>query len=276
MRTFSALKRSLGGSERGQAGSALEAGELEYWSQLAAREYRRRFGLELDPVQTDPARTPRPAEVSLIQSASKAVPDVFLASGLRAALTYLDEIESAGADPTRFGKILEFGVGFARILRHFAPFEAELFGCDVTPETVRWCQEKVAGLGRFEVSATDPPLPYGEAEFDFVYANSVFTHIQSDRTPAWIRELRRVTRAGGVVITTHYDLNEHLRRFSVEEVDRAFRDPGFLEWGDRSVRESHVCHRPERLKALWAQHFEVLELRSHHREQAHLVCRVTP
>lgn len=276
MRALSTLVRSFGGSHPAQAGSAAEAGEVEYWSQLAAGEYRRRFGLELDSLQTDPTLTPRAGEVSLIQSSSKAEPRVFLATGLRAALTYLDEIEAAGVDPAGFGKILEFGVGFARILRHFAPFEAELFGCDLTPEPLHWCRENVGGLGHFALSAADPPLPYADAEFDFVYANSVFTHIQSDQTPVWIRELRRITRPGGIVITTHYDLNEHLRLFSVEEVDRAFRGPGFLEWGERSVRENHICHSPERLEALWAQHFEVLELRSHHREQAHLICRVTP
>jgi SAM-dependent methyltransferase len=248
--------------------------ELEYWSRLARDEYRHRFGLELDALQSDRARTPGVGDVARIQSDSKAVPELFLATGLRAALTYLDELISAGVDPARLDSILEFGVGYARILRHLAPLRAELHGCDVTPETIRWCQENVGGLGSFVVSAEDPPLPYADAHFDFVYANSVFTHIQSERTPAWIRELRRVTRAGGIVITSHYDLNEHLRRFSPEAVDHAFRRVGFLEWGDDSVRQRNICYAPERLESLWAEHFELVRYRSHFREQAHLVCRV--
>jgi SAM-dependent methyltransferase len=247
---------------------------LGYWAELARGEYRRRFGLELDPLQTDRTRTPGLDEVARIQSESKADPAVFLGTGLRAALTYLDELAAAGVDPAGLTRILEFGVGYARILRHFAPFAAELHGCDVTPQTIRWCEQNVGGLASFAVSRADPPLPYADAHFDFVYANSVFTHIQHARTPAWIRELRRVTRRGGVVISSHYDLNEHLRHFSTEEVDHAFRSAGFLEWGDASVRQSNVCYAPERLESLWGEHFEVLATRCYLREQAHLVCRV--
>lgn len=264
MKVLSALGRSRGSQELG------------YWSGLARDEYRRRFGLELDPLQTDRGRTPGLGEVARIQSESKADPDVFLATGLRAALSYLDELAAAGVDPAGLTRILEFGVGYARILRHFAPLPAELFGCDVTAETIRWCEDNLGGLARFAVSPADPPLPYADAHFDFVYANSVFTHIQNERTPAWIRELARVTRSGGMVITSHYDLNQHLQRFTTEEVDQAFRRAGFLEWGDASVRQSNVCYAPERLESLWGEHFEVLATRCHLREQAHLVCRVAP
>jgi len=49
-----------------------------------------------------------------------------------------------------------------------------------------------------------PPLDFGSAEFDLVYAFSVFTHLTPDLQLEWIKELARILKPGGyVVLSTH-------------------------------------------------------------------------
>jgi SAM-dependent methyltransferase len=48
----------------------------------------------------------------------------------------------------------------------------------------------------------EPPLDYGASRFDFVYAVSVFTHLDEDLQRAWMDDLLRVLRPGGVLYLT--------------------------------------------------------------------------
>ncbi|HBE70961.1 MAG TPA: hypothetical protein DDW52_22675 [Planctomycetaceae bacterium] len=251
--------------------SALES-ELNYWEQCLSASFGD-DGLELAPEQRDRTLVPSLEDIQTIQSKSKANPLVFLSSGMQASVYYLEELKRAGFAPSKFSRVLEFGVGFARILRQFQPLDAELHGCDVTPGVIEWCKGNLGGLGQFLVSDFDPPLPYPDGHFDFIFANSVFTHLQHEQTLAWITELRRVVRKGGAVITTHYDINEHLRGFAASELHRVWAEKGYFEWGDRSVRENNICYSPELLSQIWSEHFEVLERRQYPLEQTHLVCR---
>jgi SAM-dependent methyltransferase len=51
-----------------------------------------------------------------------------------------------------------------------------------------------------------PPLPFEAGAFDCVYAISVFTHLSERMHYAWIEELFRIIRQGGILIfTTHGD-----------------------------------------------------------------------
>jgi hypothetical protein len=51
----------------------------------------------------------------------------------------------------------------------------------------------------FSVNDSLPPLSIGEPKFDFVYAISVFSHMDETYTKAWLAELRRVTLHGGIL-----------------------------------------------------------------------------
>ncbi|HVT88798.1 MAG TPA: class I SAM-dependent methyltransferase, partial [Tepidisphaeraceae bacterium] len=172
--------------------------EFEKWVTLSRSFYLDRFGLELDPMQVDLSSTPELALIQTIQTANKGNPQVFLSTGLRTAMDYIREIESAGLSLPACERILEFGVGFGRLLRHFLPFQAKLVGCDIVPEVVEWTKKSLGSRTEIVHTAPAPPLPFEGGTFDVVYANSVFTHIQNDETPKWIEEFRRITRPGGV------------------------------------------------------------------------------
>jgi SAM-dependent methyltransferase len=53
----------------------------------------------------------------------------------------------------------------------------------------------------------NPPLPFEDASFDLVYSISVFTHLDEEMQDAWLNELKRVLRPGGILIITVHGLN---------------------------------------------------------------------
>lgn len=95
--------------------------------------------------------------------------------------------------------VLDFGCGCGRLIRHFhSSTDAAMHGTDYNRTLVDWCKLNlpVAVFGKNEL---DPPLPYDDSTFDFVYARSVFTHLPADLQQSWLGELRRVLRPGGTL-----------------------------------------------------------------------------
>jgi SAM-dependent methyltransferase len=103
---------------------------------------------------------------------------------------------SLGVTPRR---ILDLGCGCGRIIRHLiARGGIKCYGSDTDPIGVEWCKKNLRG-GIFTVNDPLPPLPYPDRMFDFIYAHSVFTHIDLDSQIAWLGEFGRLTRPGGIV-----------------------------------------------------------------------------
>ncbi len=100
-----------------------------------------------------------------------------------------------------FDKVLDWGVGCGRLARHFPEQHANaLTGCDIDHDNVEWCEANLNG--RFVTSSLVPPLPFADGTFDVVYGVSIFTHLRQALQDQWLAELRRITRVGGLVLTT--------------------------------------------------------------------------
>jgi ubiquinone/menaquinone biosynthesis C-methylase UbiE len=56
----------------------------------------------------------------------------------------------------------------------------------------------------FANTTTLPHVPYEDNYFDLIYAGSVFTHI-ADLADAWLLELKRILRPGGMLYVTVHD-----------------------------------------------------------------------
>jgi SAM-dependent methyltransferase len=152
----------------------------------------------------------------------------FLAVGERTARDIHAALVAAGVEPDRFSNILDFGCGCGRTLLWMArdrSAERRWSGSDIDAEAIAWCRDHL-GFARFAVNPALPPLDAPDGAYDLIYAISVFTHLDADRQAAWLGELRRVTRPGGVVLLTVHgeacagDLPAGSRR--------ALRDEGFL------------------------------------------------
>jgi SAM-dependent methyltransferase len=134
-------------------------------------------------------------------------PEEFLWTGLvdLATLFELYELHRPGALAAP-KTILDFGCGCGRTLRFLSKIEGHcrVVGTDVNAGLARWCQKHLDGA---EVHVNDvvPPLLNMESgSFDFVYSLSIFTHLSESAATAWMLELGRVLRPGGLlVITTH-------------------------------------------------------------------------
>lgn len=118
-------------------------------------------------------------------------------------LQWFPMLEEHGFNLRTVGTILDLGCGSARLLRHLRCLEGvRLVGCDVNADCVNWCQENLPGI-EFYMNALEPPLSFANAaEFDFVYAYSVFTHIPLAWQRPWLEEIKRILKPGGFFICT--------------------------------------------------------------------------
>ena len=100
-------------------------------------------------------------------------------------------------------RILDWGCGHGRIARHFidASPGARVFGTDVDAENVDWCRTHL-GPDRFQLSPLWPPTGFPDAFFDGIFGVSVMTHLTADAQHAWLEELARILRPGGVGLIT--------------------------------------------------------------------------
>ena len=100
-------------------------------------------------------------------------------------------------------RVLDFGCGVGRILRHFAPEAgvAEIVGCDIDEPSINWLDRHLSPPFRVFVNGEAPPLGQPDSSFDLVYAMSVFTHITDDWS-SWLLELHRILKPDGWLIAS--------------------------------------------------------------------------
>jgi SAM-dependent methyltransferase len=129
-------------------------------------------------------------------------------------------------------RVLDFGCGCGRVIRRWAHLDIALHGCDYNASAIRWCRRHLT-FARFETNGLTPPFPYGDGEFDLVYALSVFTHLPEPLLFDWMREVRRVLVPHGLlVLSTHGDA--YLSQLTLEE-QAAFRAGHAVVRDDRSA-----------------------------------------
>jgi SAM-dependent methyltransferase len=145
---------------------------------------------------------PPPSLVYEVQSYARL--DQFLATGAAHADVIAALIaQHAGLDGED-RRILEWGCGPGRILRPLGERAgARLHGCDPNPACVA-AATAFAPAATIARSAFAPPAPYPSAHFDVVYGVSILTHMNAAAAAAWIVDIARLLKSGGVtILTTH-------------------------------------------------------------------------
>jgi SAM-dependent methyltransferase len=93
-------------------------------------------------------------------------------------LTHLGYYERALAAVGRsfgdFARLLDFGCGCGRFLRHFGALadQVEIHGTDIDAELIAWLRANVR-YGSYQVAPHEPPLPYPDHQFDLIINHSV-------------------------------------------------------------------------------------------------------
>jgi SAM-dependent methyltransferase len=109
--------------------------------------------------------------------------------------------QAYGVDPA--GAVLDWGVGHGRVLRHMplAGMTGRLHGVDIDPDNIAWAGEHLKTLD-MRVGPLMPPSPYADDSFDLVYGISVMTHLTRHVQEAWLAEIARILKPGGVALLT--------------------------------------------------------------------------
>jgi SAM-dependent methyltransferase len=158
-------------------------------------------------------------------------------------------------NPTR---VLDFGCGSGRTLRHLRETGWQLFGCDIDADAIGWSRDALQ-FASFEVNADDPPLPYADAFFDAVYAVSVFTHFPPERQERWAAEMARVLRSGGTLVVSSVGFTA-LRAFAGTTANLdALRANGMLFIpGGSGFNTSGMFHSAAGIERLFSPYFRIV------------------
>jgi SAM-dependent methyltransferase len=135
----------------------------------------------------------------------------------------VDSLRLAGLELQAGMAGLDFGCSSGRVVRVLAAAfpEVDWHACDPIPDAIEWARDHLPGIA-FERSPEYPPLPYGDGQFDFAIAISIWSHFSEGAALDWLREMRRVVRAGGrLLLTTHGEQTiSHTHREGVRSVEQ--------------------------------------------------------
>lgn len=167
----------------------------------------RRIACVIDPIlirtyrrQTEDRRPVPPVALRMAIGAGTSVEHYFR-SGERTAAEVVRALERGKRPLTSAGRILDFGCGCGRVTQALGDLvppgaSVELHGSDVNDRAVMWARRHVAA--EFRANSFSPPLPYPDDYFDVVLAVSVFTHLDESNQDAWLQDVRRVLKPGGL------------------------------------------------------------------------------
>ncbi|MBV9288123.1 MAG: class I SAM-dependent methyltransferase [Hyphomicrobiales bacterium] len=160
-------------------------------------EYARSVGGETDALGPDGLPLPPPR----LRTSVSGAPDLwmYVEGGELAEKSVREALDRCRVAIGSLRAILDFGCGCGRVLRRWRGLDARICGADVNAAAVNWCRAHLP-FAEVGVNGLEPPLAYGEATFDLVYAISVFTHLPVRTQLAWRDELRRVLRPGGLLL----------------------------------------------------------------------------
>jgi ubiquinone/menaquinone biosynthesis C-methylase UbiE len=127
-----------------------------------------------------------------------------LRNGRRTSENIWGALAHAGLRLEDFAEIMDFGCGSGRVLRNWKSLKRTLvYGADYNEGPIRWCRRHLR-FAEFVRNDLQPPLCWSDESFAFVYACSVFTHLDEPLQRAWMRELHRILKPEGhLLFTTH-------------------------------------------------------------------------
>lgn len=128
-------------------------------------------------------------------------------------------------------RVLDVGCGVGRFAVALTEFldDGAYDGTDVVAESIDWCSSAITPefpSFRFHLieaknehyapehsaSASQVPFAFEDASFDFVFSNSLYTHLLEEATVHYLREMARVLKPGGRMLSTIFLLDESARR----------------------------------------------------------------
>jgi|SRR5581483_1598094 len=207
-----------------------------------------------------------PSQDLLIQILGKdATAESYLRGGFVVACGIKESLAAIGRNFSEFRSILDFGCGSGRVLRWFeGRKDASLRGVDISEEAIDWCKENLV-FAEFVKCNPMPPLPYKDEQFDLIYGISVLTHLDETFQFAWLEELNRILRPGGILMSTIHGDNK--ARMDLSPSEKAiYQDLGFLykrvsmNGGVDNGPDFYqvAYHSKKYVEQVWSRYFKIL------------------
>ena len=170
------------------------------------------------------------------------------------------------------GRYFDFGGSTGRLFRHFH-FQAEHFevwSCDFKMSSVQWNLKHFPSAIKTFQNMYFPFLPMEDNSVDLLTAMSVFTHIDETET-AWLLELRRILRPGGLALITVHDehtwkimcpeLRAQVVKFSPDLAALAELPEGrhVSNWRQDDPYRCNVFESSSYIRQNWGRYFDVLD-----------------
>lgn len=166
-------------------------------------------------------------------------------------------------------KVLDWGCGCGRVtqfLKHRGI--VNLFAADIDEDNVKWCTENIQGIS-FSSIPYYPPTQFPDNYFDAVIGISVMTHLTEDTHKAWLEEIKRILRPGGIALLSirgliYYHLVNEPIEFVAEVEERGYIDRHRDSALDAITREqeyyraSYFSH--DYINTVWGQYFQILDI----------------
>jgi SAM-dependent methyltransferase len=209
----------------------------------------------------DDGRPMPPSELIVLVSGPS--PAWFSERGRHDAAAFRQLAAAHGLDVAKGLDVLDFGCGAGRIARWLAPdviaAGGTFRGSDLNPRLSGWCAAHLPG--RYASNGLRPPLDVAGGSVDLVYAHSVLTHLTEATARAWLEELARVLRPGGLALLTFHD-EAYAGRWGPPEVRaRLAREP-YVVWNNAMEGSNYMSAwtRAAHLQALAAPWFDALKI----------------
>jgi trans-aconitate methyltransferase len=122
---------------------------------------------------------------------------------LAEAFDFYQRVKAASYPLRRTSPVLDFGVGWGRIIRFFLnDVDADsLHGVDVDGAIIDVARS-TGVAGHLGTIAPNDRLAYNDDHFEVIYAFSVFSHLSEASATFWLAELMRVLKPGGTLVLT--------------------------------------------------------------------------
>jgi SAM-dependent methyltransferase len=192
----------------------------------------------------------------------------------RVIFDQIDELFRAAGRPLEWAAaILDFGCGCGRVLWSFqhCAHDGEVWGCDVDAEAIVWNRAHLGHIAQFCCNSPLPPAQFPDGSFDAIYAISVFTHLPEEIQFAWLAELRRLLRPGGMLLASlhgrHYWTVDPDVKAEVESRGFAYRTgtptPGLPD------HYMVAFHSEAYLRSKWSRFFDFVAIREKYIHSLH-------
>ncbi|MGE3143703.1 MAG: class I SAM-dependent methyltransferase [Hyphomonadaceae bacterium] len=171
--------------------------------------------------------------------------------------------ERADGVPLAQAQVLDWGVGCGRVARHMLDHAPHFHGADIDADNIAWCAAHLPGA--YVRAELEPPLPFADGAFDFIYGISVLTHLSERHEAAWLAELRRISSPKARLILSVLGARAMA---TIGRLGELLASEGFLDFGNNADLAGHapdgyyrnIAHTESYLHRVWGRWFEIIEI----------------